>query len=511
MPRDYTLERNAVLKRWYGRSPGPHSRRGQDHIKPDDCLGVPIPVNPPFRIWGHCMVWKYGLNRGGYGMLTVDGEQKLAHRVVYTRTRGEIPEGKQINHLCNRPYCVQPAHLYAGTQQDNRDDSEIFHNPDHLHTPGMAEMLLGSGQKSDNPLIQRLQESERHDFAEPWEPVEHPPQVPLEEWTCPQHDFDIPMFGGNSKICRICEISEFQEENAYGEGAFMVIAEICPASQTVNSIFEKILQSEFMQESHSEMRHRAFLRSRMNLGSHDLRDCGCRYCTQDCRTFRAAIQPLLTREEANALDLCDRLAPRMTAMLEEASIRTMELWALPAELNEEQKETLRNHYRECPNSKSEMKRTVRGLEKSVGYLVHAQATRNSLKEMEEDLGLRSLMLWLGAISIREEDKDAAKNILLPIAEETANSIMEAMESEGVDWEPAGKEPDFNRAIWNITWAIILKETMEQLRYEFTSRNSSGEQWPHPHQGCLDGIIETGDTTRSPENFEEGRGYNPRKK
>ena len=57
--------------------------------------------------------------RGSYGVLRVDGKQQQAHRLAYIQTRGEIPEGKQVNHLCNRPFCIQPAHLYAGTKQDN--------------------------------------------------------------------------------------------------------------------------------------------------------------------------------------------------------------------------------------------------------------------------------------------------------------------------------------------------------------------------------------------------------
>ena len=30
--------------------------------------------------------------------------------------------GQQINHLCQRPFCLQPGHLYACTGQDNVDD-----------------------------------------------------------------------------------------------------------------------------------------------------------------------------------------------------------------------------------------------------------------------------------------------------------------------------------------------------------------------------------------------------
>ena len=78
------------------------------------------------------------------------------------------------------------------------------------HTlPGYSTGRVGTVQKT--PLLQRLLESNRYDGTEPWEPVSQPAQRPLEEFTCPGHDFAITMFGGNSRICRTCETSEFQE------------------------------------------------------------------------------------------------------------------------------------------------------------------------------------------------------------------------------------------------------------------------------------------------------------
>ena len=114
MPRNYHSERSAIIRRWYGGNPQPRNPRPQrtwkeGPIMPTDCLGTPLPVNSPFRIPGHCMVWKYSLSHEGYGYLTIDGKRALTHRVVFIQTRGQIPEGMQVNHLCNRPYCVQPS------------------------------------------------------------------------------------------------------------------------------------------------------------------------------------------------------------------------------------------------------------------------------------------------------------------------------------------------------------------------------------------------------------------
>ena len=96
MPRNYQVERDGVIRRWYGgnpqaRNPRPSRTWAEGPITPTDCLGIPMQVNSPFFVLADCMVWKYGLNGDGYGILTIDGKQELAHRVVFIQTRGTIP------------------------------------------------------------------------------------------------------------------------------------------------------------------------------------------------------------------------------------------------------------------------------------------------------------------------------------------------------------------------------------------------------------------------------------
>ena len=93
-----------------------------------------------------------------------------------------------------------------------------------------------------------------------------PAQKPLEEFICPNHDFAITMFGGESRICRICETSESEERIIDEFGTLSLIAEICPTSQTVVPIFEKMTSSEYFRESHLETRRRAYIRSRRGCG-----------------------------------------------------------------------------------------------------------------------------------------------------------------------------------------------------------------------------------------------------
>lgn len=66
-----------------------------------------------------CWNWKRAKKQDGYGCLVLNGKQLRAHRVVYTHLVGEIPEGKELDHLCRNKACVNPAHLEPVTKSEN--------------------------------------------------------------------------------------------------------------------------------------------------------------------------------------------------------------------------------------------------------------------------------------------------------------------------------------------------------------------------------------------------------
>lgn len=67
-------------------------------------------------IRGDCWVWN-GLTRNGYGIISVNGSTRNAHRVAYAAFREAVPLGVSVLHTCNNPLCCYPGHLFLEIQE----------------------------------------------------------------------------------------------------------------------------------------------------------------------------------------------------------------------------------------------------------------------------------------------------------------------------------------------------------------------------------------------------------
>lgn len=68
-----------------------------------------------------CWVWSASGEYGSYGYFSYLGETR-AHRVSYILYIGPIPNDLLVLHKCDRRSCVNPDHLFVGTQKDNVRD-----------------------------------------------------------------------------------------------------------------------------------------------------------------------------------------------------------------------------------------------------------------------------------------------------------------------------------------------------------------------------------------------------
>lgn len=69
-----------------------------------------------------CWLWMASRHKQGYGNLSYKRIPSLAHRVSWMVYNGEIPQGIKVCHKCDEPSCVNPDHLFLGTQLDNVGD-----------------------------------------------------------------------------------------------------------------------------------------------------------------------------------------------------------------------------------------------------------------------------------------------------------------------------------------------------------------------------------------------------
>jgi hypothetical protein len=115
-----------------------------------------------------CWLWTGAKSAGRYGKLSINDRPVIASRYSWELHYGPIPHGQIVCHHCDTPLCVNPAHLFLGSNADNRWDCAAkgrAKHPDHRPAGELHGRAKITAAQAEEIRQQRAQGAKSTDLA----------------------------------------------------------------------------------------------------------------------------------------------------------------------------------------------------------------------------------------------------------------------------------------------------------------------------------------------------------
>lgn len=101
-----------------------HYDRWATHSDPEMSLinrakNIEHSISMRSKLSGNCLEWTGTKDSKGYGMIHLEGGKQYIHRYIWVKTRGPIPAGIHIDHICHNVACFNIEHLRLATPSQN--------------------------------------------------------------------------------------------------------------------------------------------------------------------------------------------------------------------------------------------------------------------------------------------------------------------------------------------------------------------------------------------------------